>query len=851
MKTSTVIVFLLLLLASCSKRNDFKQIDAFVKKSQAENAGRNLAQVSGKTGCFTDEVTEEKLLKEISELENNKISRSKSIINGLDLSKFSPSEAAYIEKSKENIQTQGLDVSECSNVKCLFSKIYPNSNGIEGHFHYYFYLKMGYVLNTVKTLPLTRLPDDYTYQSVLFSREELQYFYHLTKILSPSFQKLPTLSTINRLPKNMYLPQYGDATCGLAGGFLDNGYILLMDNCLSTDKNSILDSNFIPLTSHEISHRLDYKIDRNRFSETKEWLDLSGWYLKENVDAKTGAVIRQWALKESTGDVKNDGFVRDYAATQPGEDFADSVGFFRSKANEMSVKSPRKYAWISKNLYQGKSFTSEGISENYTEYLTSFGMSNLPVIVEKCLANKSVFETYSDQAIIESFVGYDRDLIQCVLGGVNSYLTAGIQNLKENEVNACSFFTSGEKSIRTRVFAGLIEFIKSDLSKNIEIGNQLLQLAELMNKVQEEIDPREIFIACQEDENKKSCFDDKLSMTLTSLSESYTEKIPNQVNSFKATYLKDNTYEFVSSKIAEIFSHLFTGSDLAFKREAEKRWNSCKSNKTSVEGDILLKPFSGDTQYISASILNCLNSNAESDLYKILDKASKKLGVSIASEGIKKYVLSLYIDNFTATLQDLVKKEVTAEKAKVATTRTAIHSKVSEDMLQNSQWISGILSDSDAVPVCIDTFNQKVKTELESYTGLLGTLNFHNLNDFLGDEKVCKTISSSPRLKSVYKKNKDEKLKAAFSVLKSLVIDSSESYARACKKQYPKKDSANAKNRKNCITQKATWKSITSKALENWSSEKSITTDKYAGQDYLDDNKKELQELVVKEMELL
>jgi hypothetical protein len=850
MKSNFILILLLMSAFSCSKKSDFKSMDTFISKTKSSKGSREVAQANT-SACFEDKLTENKLLREIKELENNRAAGPKYILNGIDLSKFQASEAIFLDKNKEWIQTSDLDFSSCTDVKCVFSRIYPNSNGLEGYIHYYFYLKMGYALNTVKSIPGIAL-DRFTYADVLFSQEELQNFYYLSKIVSPKHQKLPTLSSIHRLPKNQYHPSYGEKSCGLAGGPLNKGYVILMDKCLNIVEKSILSLNFVPLTTHELSHRLDLHLNKNYISQTQEWLDLTGWEIKEDTDQNTGRVIkRTWNKKtSSSAGLTYDGFFRQYTGTDPGEDFADSIGFFRSNPVEMKKVAPKKFKWITENIYNGKSYTPDGLSNAYYDYLLSYGMSNIPVITERCLTDKTSFTYQNDLSVLASFQKYDAALIQCIFGGLEDSVAQGVQTLKADEVEACDYFKSSDKTIRNKVFQGLVDFVKSDLDKNIEIKTQLLLLSELMGKITEEIDPRELFITCQEESKPSDCFNKTITTRIAEMSSDYEERLPNQVKSLATTYLKDNSYDFVQSKVVELFSQIFLGSEIAFKKEAERKWKLCKNSKNIEEGTLALQPFTGETQYMKSSILNCVNTNAESELSKILDKAAGKLGVTIANESIKKFVLNMYLTSYTSTLIDLSKKEVETEKIKATQIRNVLSVKVSNSLSQNTDWLTGESKfEEDIFQSCIIRAKSLILTELQtSYKNDIENLSYHSASDFMIEDLICTEVKKSSRLRQILQNNRDRAFNQSLKVLGDKVIQLSAAHVDCCKKQFTKRDTIAAKNRKSCLTKK--WKTITDKALQAWSAENEYTsTQRKLGSRYLDDEKSDLQEQVIKTME--
>lgn len=861
MKNSYLFLIATVLFSSCS--NDMRfgkgEIHSAEKKFLAVSNSipkRDLAQTRVDS-CVTDEVTEEKLLQEIKVLENKTLVSSKSIIGSIDLSKFSPSQANFIEKNKEWIYTKGLDFSECSDVKCLFSKIYPNSDGYEGYVNYYIYLKMGYILSTVKNVPGVNL-DNFADQDILFSRDELKSFYYLAKSLGPSFQKVSTLTSLHRMPKRTSLPAY-DRACGLAGGPVNKGYVILMDECLIKGvPQKIAGSFFYPAGTHEIAHRLDFALLPNyaRFSETQTWLDLSGWYIKENLDPTTGrAISRAWAKQEPLDPKnKNDGFVRDYAATSPIEDFADSVGYGRFEADNVLSVSPRKYAWITQNLFNGRSYANNGLTESYSNFLINYSMNELPTVINNCVANHSSYTYTISKTQLEEYKNYDPELIQCIFGGVSKNLEVGLRDLKANELEACSYFAKSESLIKTKVMNGMNDFIKKDLNKNVEIGTQLKVLSEFITRLSDEVDPREIFVACQEEKSPMDCYSRELKVSFDKSAADYNDKIPNQLKSYEESYFKDNSYVSVRGGIASLFSQIYMGSEAKFKDEANKRWKNCFANSSqeSLEdnSELLLYPYNGGDQFIKKSLLNCLNKDAEDQLQSILDKIGKKFSITISNPSTKRFILEIYLSSYTSALQSLVAVEAKQEAIKVNEIKKQYNDKILSSLTKDVSWVGQEPRTNDELfKLC----SEQATKILDANTSLSvsSSLRFHASMGNLGNPVDCRSIASNSNVRLVNEDNQNRVIKESFNKLNAIFLEKIAPLMVKCKSQFNKNNAVFIKSRNLCLTNPYAWDGVVDKAIESWLSSENfnfISSARRKGSDYLNAKKSELKETAIKQM---
>lgn len=879
MKNKILILIALSLSASCSRHYSLGKLGEISKiekdfmsiNGKNQKPGRLIAQ-SAPEACATDEPTEERLVQEIKVLENNnQVVGSKTIINGLDLSRFPPSQSLYLEKNKEWIYTTDLDLRECADIKCVFSKIYPNSTGIEGYISYYFYLKMGYALSTVNDLTQMGYPDFASvkgtpektltpatpYTEVLFSKKELINFYYLSKALGPSFQKMPSLSSIHRVPNNMYWKK-ADYACGFASGYPNKGFVVLMDKCLIKDPNATTE-DFFPLVTHEFSHRIDYDIlPKNAlFSESPTWLEFSGWYIKEDVDAN-GKPIRIWTsgATNSNPALVNDGFIRNYAATSPGEDFADSIGFARFTPDEVQKSSPRKYAWITNNLFNGKSYTAAGLTNAYVTSLTNSSMKDLPSIINNCVDNKGSYTYTLSQNDIENYKEYDPQLIQCIFGGVNQYLADYIRYIKSEEYGACNYFKSNEGAIKIKVLGLVNDFVKSDLNKNIEVAKQLKIVSEFITKLNDQIDSREIFIACQEDKDPIECYNKQLQNVFDLAALDYQSQIPNQLLSLKQSFDQENRYSVVKEKLVNLFGQIFMGSDLKLKAEAKRKWGICFESEnppvTNSTDEVLLSPFNGGTQFIKKSLLNCINNGAQTETMAILDKVSSKLSITISNASIKKFIFDMYISNYTSALQSFVEREAANEDYKINQIKDGITKKVVTTLSSNTSWLGSLpQSNEQNAKLCLDESKKIISNEMINSPIKEDGYNFHASVTDLWKDQICGSILSSSAVKTVIEANQTNAVKKVLPKLDALLLITAEDSMKKCKAQFSKATTLVLASRNFCLTNPVSWGDVEDNTVSNWLTNEKIgfiSSAKRKGEDYLESKRANLKAQAIKKM---
>jgi len=845
-------ILILLLLSSCSKEllpksHEIKNIEAaFLKQNFKQNNVRILAN-ENPAQCLTDDLTEDRILSDIRKLEIEK-NPMKGIINGIDLSRLPPSQAKFIDKNKAWIHTTNLDFSDCSDIKCIFNKIYPNPTGLEGHLIYYFYLKMGYILSTENKISGLSFPDTITYKDTLFSIEELRSFYLLSNSLGSSFQKLPTLTSLHRMPRNMTHPTYPTA-CGLAQGNVDSGNIILMDKCLTTDSAGPVSGNFYPLATHELSHRLDLALLKNfqAFSESKTWLDFSGWYLKEIVDTSTGAVTkRQWATKDSA---PKDGFVRDYTSTSPAEDFADTIGFFRFDADKVKQISPQKFEWISKNLFGGKNFSGTGIGSYYSSIASQYTMNSLPEVINNCVSNKNFYQAYAlSEAQVNDFSEYDPLLVQCILGGVSNITSQALVQIKLSEPEGCNYLSSSELVLKKQIVTDLANSIKTDLSKNIEISKQLQALSEFISLINESIDVRELFVNCLSEKDQIKCYQEKLNLSFQEIAKDYTDKIPSQVESYQSKYTQDNSFLATKGKLVSLFSQIFNGSESKFSDYANKKMQSCLNatydlNSPGAE-NINYSPFNGGTQFINGNMINCINTKTQEDLLSILNKMGSKIGISLTTKESSQFVLEMYLNNFTSTIQALVKVEAEKENLILANLKRSINDSEINYLTSNTSWLGTIPKrGTEAMNACIlfstEHIDQTIKNQ---YTNVTSNLKFNSINKSTTNwaQEFCNSATTSKIVSDIFKKYQEKVVNDSIDSLHEIILKKAIPSGASCRGLFSRSDKVSLKARNLCLSAK--WGSISDDAIAEWLSLEELSSISFArkrGTDYLSANKKE------------
>lgn len=843
-------------IVSCSRPiSDFRKLEMAYNHDRQNNYRQFSSTLIQGASCLDKNVTVDQIKNEIRALENNSRSTLISGFNGVDLRNFNTSEANFLDKNKEWISSTGINYSDCSNLSCIFGKIYPTSNGLEGLLIYYFYLKMGYMLSVDNKIPSFTPPATAAFNASLFNLDELKYFYFLTKSLGPKFKNISTLKSIHRFYRGYRFT--GDLTgaCGLAGGYFSKGYIVLQDDCLTPGNNWSL----VAIT-HELSHRLDYTMrpNFNPISESNDWLNMSGWYLKENLNTNTGAVTkREWAVRDNSLS-QYDGFVRDYAASSPAEDFADSIGFFRFHNNDLKNKSPKKYEWIMKNIFS-RSFDVQNNFNTYLSMASEKLMTKVPTIISSCIKDSSSYQNYNMQNITTDYSEYDKKLVACIFGGLDSSLDSVDQEIMNNEFDACDYLSSNKEIFDSTVLDSIGSLIKKDLANNLEIAKQLEIFANFIKDLNEEVDTKELFINCQEDLIKaKACYEQKIAEKFEEISTNYIVEIPNQIVSFKKDYLERNSYVVTEAKVVSLLNQIFVGVDTKFTKEGNRKFNECFSHLNTYQDNsenVLLTPFDGENRFVHKRLLNCINTNAFDELSKIVNSVSLRYGIKIESKSLMNYITNMNLNNYINAITTNVDEKAEIENNNM----NELHSKTVTDTVNtlttDIAWIaSDIFRGAQLTNACIDKATGLVQSTLAQSSFILdGSFIFSTIGNF--SEKwpaeICKAVIKDPQILAKVSSNEEFVLQQNLPELSEIVFKYSDPIGVKCKTLFPTNGNLTIKSRNLCLTMPDKWMKIVDQSITEWlasHADLNIADKDKKAKSYLNSKKAELQTQMIARM---
>lgn len=219
------------------------------------------------------------------------------------------------EKTQPDIQERYKINPECEKVMCAMEKIWGKETAIK-----MMYIKLKYNFNT----------SELAFQdSERFRRDELDDVLMALEDLPPHLSKLGARNQrLTRFTKGYTLARYEDHSP------IANAVIMLFDPWVKQKKEKRQYTIF-----HELAHNVSHKL--KDMDESTEWLGLTGWIQKGD----------DWQ------EDKNNCYPSGYAATNPWEDYAESLSAYRYNGARFKQLCPEKYNFIKSKVFNNIEYT--------------------------------------------------------------------------------------------------------------------------------------------------------------------------------------------------------------------------------------------------------------------------------------------------------------------------------------------------------------------------------------------------------------------------------------------------------------------------------------------------------------
>lgn len=337
-----------------------------------------------------------------------------------------------LDKKPSNEWSKAKD---CGTVLCALGKMYQSDTAAKRVLN--IAKRNGYIISAGK---------DFTNESgksigQLFSPEEIETIDLAYKKLPGHFNKLKTLDKLRRMPDGYGSPRSPNAAAYASPGFkssyyTDEGEIVFISSAFTQDNTWAAS-----VAVHELAHHLDFSKPGKTYagySEADEFLKLSGWKMEKTYKTdKNGKKV----LEEKWSHAPDKKFVRDYAGTEPAEDFAEAVAYFIYEPNLLRQTDPAKYDFIKNKIFAGKEYdkTLENMiskeellktclsnskielrgygklfRENYFDNCLGESLQKLtPASPEQCSLHRDIIKTAAHDQIFSDLAKLNEDISKC------------------------------------------------------------------------------------------------------------------------------------------------------------------------------------------------------------------------------------------------------------------------------------------------------------------------------------------------------------------------------------------------------------------------------------------------------
>lgn len=819
-----------------------------IEKPAVDVPWRGLAE-AGAPACLKDRLAPDELRSFIRQADAEREGpRLKGKRHGFDLARFTRPNAEFLSRSGALLPLQEVNVSDCADAICVLTRIYKaEAPALK---HYAWYLRSGYLLAANDNEPHYSFGGKMAYSDFLFSDAELSAFYRVSWMLNDTMLGLPSLQSIHRMPKGAKASDRPQS-CGLAFGNKWHGNILLMDRCLISRPGH--DSDIHVNITHEITHRADaYQGPKNSkfLSETAAWLELSGWKRETAEDKAKKATKTSW-VREG----KHDGFVTDYAKTNPTEDFAETVAYFRHMPDDALSKAPKKSAFVANLLFEGRTFDTKGLGVAYESILSSRLSASVLPLAQECAeaphSGEIVSESSAEALVALPLHGVSEGLASCIRSGVLARIQAGIDELRATELEACDYLSTRESALRSRVLARANAELEKVALEQDSLLPRLAAARELRDALELEHDPRETYRACRAREDASLCYERSLEDAFDRHSLPYSRALGDALALERANYLAVNSFTKVAARTTALFRTVLEGSEALVVAAAERRWHECMAQPAELDGALpITRPFTGGTRFVQSGILTCVNESAFRDLDAIKDRHAARMGITGFDADATLFVRELLLPGYIGALNRQLERDARAEEAERALAKPPAVEAMKAAALRDLEWVGLAIDAVSAFPSCMPV---AVKAKTNPFPARFASIAETRLtwateacSAVVLDHAVAASIQANAKK---FKEAADREWALALQELESAVLTRAKGQATTCIAKYP--GSKQASKRKTCLT--AEWPTIEEWGLSDWGATESGRVSPAHQRDASDHIKKlrsALQKAAVEAMEL-
>lgn len=793
MKRSSLFLILLLFFISCTKRQDASLVSLLVQKASVDNkiTQRSLANVAANQ-CLKDVFTVDLLKAEIKEIEKKYKSGTK--VTGkwkhLDLSKLSIPQANFLKTYGDRLgdinKPNAFDYSSCSDVPCVFNKIYAKEENTAGYVHYLWYLKMGNLLsasNAVydfnKKLQGVYNEKEFDVSAYLYTDKEIYGFWRLLQLMKEPHTKLSDLKEINKVPRGESFESVvekrkkGEVSLGeVCGKAYSSGYVVLQDLCLTlySDWES---GDFYESVLHELTHQLDYqegrKLKKSYRSDEQDYLDVSYFYLKEYKD-ENDKTVRQWTHKEG---IK---LVTGYAGTSPAENFAETISHFRTDGSRTQASITKDHwNFVSRNYFSTKSFDKPTLMKEWVKSKSSLLSQQAFIAVSDCSqSSKNTASTFFKKTDFE--IPVLPTMMNC-LGTKATEISLNLQgDIKVSDPDGCKTFSSYDaKSSWDPLFKTELVLVLNRYLKELQADkNYFAKIQSFINSISETEMATEAFLSCDALDTEDECY--KEAVVRLSLRKLAPLNLPEaHAQELAEMYLAAHSLSDTKELLGSYYRSFVASHSSVIEEEALTLWNKC-SALVGDEATPSGKHFTLNKGYLISSIYNCLNLDFPDTRLSIVNRLTvdNQRVQNLKEENILKDEVTPELRKQLLSLYEVESQKEQEEAAKFI---KGDKGELRKSMLSNFDWVKDVLNTENILRDC----RKKSMTEIMF-------VNKYHLKQTLFSglvESACENIHSAGEYNSWLESSKSVFAEKSVEGLENRILEFASVKAKECVVTYP------------------------------------------------------------------
>lgn len=785
LKTNSILFSVLIAAVACNQKNPDTLMSKWEKKVEKETAVERALASAPEGQCLKDIFSVEVLKAEVKELERKFATAPK--VSGtwkhIDLSTLPVPQANFLKTYGNQIGDQkdkdSIDYSSCSDVPCLYNKIYKKDDHVAGYVHYLWYLRFNNMLSADNLSPAqaSKVAGEYngkihSLDKYLYNDNELYGMWRLSRMLKTPHTTLGYLKEVQRIPRGEGFE--GKDMAGACGLAYSQGWILLNDGCLTINYNKDL-GYLYQATAHELSHHVDFEAGRGSKefyrSHKQDYLDLTGFYMNEYVD-KDGKQVRQWALKPGSK------LPTGYGGTAPQENFAEALAVFRTDGDLLkgNVTSDH-FKFVSKNYYQDRSFEKAELIKAWIQKSTSE-------------TGKSVFKTVvdcsKDSSGPKSLYFKTTDFSNPVLPGMlNCFGNNAVQmsndlkvQLALSEPEGCLVFndpkakTNWDLQIKEQLKEAFDKYL-SELQKDKEY---LARIQQFYAQLSDKTIARNAYINCFAEPSEESCFNDEIAKG--AFAKASELKLPaEQTQEMADMYVSYHSYQTIEQETKQLYQSFIASNMEIIRKEADNTWDGClnipQDDVNSPSGSL----FTISDGYMISSMYNCLNANIPDAIKQSIRQFSVD-GANL-SNAKEELILSR---NVQPELVKMLKAKYTSARERevkdASDYMTGDQGEIRKKLLANFDWVKNVLDEGQIIQDC-----KKKGYEVVSFLPLYATK-----KDLFGnylETQSCVKINESQEYLQWLETSKETFNQKVAQGLDDKIVELGFARADVCLKQYP------------------------------------------------------------------